>query len=219
MATLDLDFTACALNPRDRGIPILGGWLDRVKFNVVATGVVVGESIQIKGEVPADEFWQVLQIRVRDKTKVGSIPNGWKWQSVSIQTPVDGSPSGSAAGGPRYTGQFTLESDPELVPVWYRAWDGATYLTWGEETTDDDPPLLIRPSDPVFAFHQWPRGLQYTVTSLIAEANAAAGSTYKVELIVLRFPHGELGRDGGKITKLDLDRFMRDLWRAQLLRK
>lgn len=215
MADAVADFSRLKLLPREQGIPFLDGRLHHIEYRVDSTGVLAGERITVRGVVPWDDIWQVLQLTVEDASGTGSVPNGWKFQGIRAVIRSMRSPTG-VPGAQVVTG-VCQDRSFRPFPVWERAWDGVTYLSWGETERDDDPLLIVQPANPVFSMHRWPAGFEFEVHSVGAETNCEAGVKYSVELIVLRFPRDmEVLPVGGGVRALGL---LRDLALASLLRK
>lgn len=175
-----LDLTQAELPDWNKGVPVGRGMLHYLVFNWFPPAFIAGDNLDVRGKVPADEHWYVLQWSVQDLTNANT-PNGWEAQLMFLELDrwevTETNPPAQLAAN-----LGTL--------VWNRWWDGKDYLTWDSEAIVGFPEfsrLIVRCTDPVWSMPRWPAGMQWRTLSFASEEPSAGSLRYFTEMVVLRF--------------------------------
>lgn len=189
MANTILDYRQTPYPDIVRGAPVGRGYRFALQFNGEAD-LAVGDNILIRGKVPADEHWYVLQWYVSDATAAAPAgeANGWKVQL--LRQKLDRFVSPTAINGSTPPGPWT-ESTATAHPItWARWWDGVTYVAWDDDEVvgiDEVSPLIVRCTDPVWSLPRWDAGMEFSLESIEAEQASGFARSFVWIVVVIRY--------------------------------
>lgn len=183
MATKTLDFTGAKYPDLTLGLPVFGGFRHYIIFDGKVT-LAVDDSISVRWNIPGNEYWRLRAAFVSDSTK-GATQKGQGWEEQRIQLETAGAwRSGEATtAAPRPVVPYT-KSIPAKYPVWWRQWDGVTFLAFQDANAVILP---IHMKDPTFDITVFPPGSIWDLAGLHCEFASTGDQPFDTHILVDRY--------------------------------